>query len=256
MRDPSFPAAARARRRFRAAALAALLVALRPAIALEVPGTPLGRVSDYAGAIDPAARDRIERLLAQHERDSTDQIAVAIFPSLDGEDAADFAARLFEAWKLGRRGRDNGVLVAVFLAERRVRIEVGYGLEGRLTDAASARILSEVLAPRFRSGDFAGGIEAACRAIVAATKGEFRADPRRRSRAGAWLPLAFVLLILLGFLISALRGPSRRSSRAGRGGRQIFWGGPGSGFPGGGFGGGGFSGGGGMSGGGGATGGW
>ncbi len=240
--------------RLAAAALVALVATLPAVRALDVPDAPRGRVSDYAGAIEPAARDRIERLLTEHERESTDQIAVAIFPSLEGEDAADFAGRLFEKWRLGGRDRDNGVLLAVFLADRKVRIEVGYGLEGRLTDAASARILSDVLAPRFRDRDYAGGIEAACRAIVAATKGEFRADPRSRSASGSWLPLAFVVLILLAFLIAALRGRSGPGLGEGRGrpSRRIFWGGPG----GGGFSGGGFSGGGGMSGGGGATGGW
>lgn len=218
-------------------------------------------MSDWAGIVDPSSRARIEERLAAYERESTTQIAVAIFPSLDGEDLADFTNRLFERFKLGQAGKNNGVLLAVFMAERKARIEVGYGLEGRLTDLVASSILSDVLAPRFRERDYAGGIDAACRAIVAATKGEFKAAPsRRRSSSRTLGPLAFVILILLVFFIRAVAGGSYRGSRRGRfrSSGPVIWGGGGGGLfgGGGGFSGGGFSGGGGMSGGGGASGGW
>ena len=224
-------------------------------------------MTDLAGLLAPPDRARIEAMLAGYERESSTQIAVAIFPSLEDEDVADFTTRVFERWRLGQQGLNNGALLAVFVAERRFRVEVGYGLEGTLTDVTSNRIMQDELVPRFRAGDYAGGIEAACRAMIAVTRGEYRAPPRRR-REGPPAGLV-VLALLIGFIVftSVLRnaaastyGPRGRRRRSTMG--PFWWGGSGGGLGGGGgFGGGGggfggFSGGGGMSGGGGASGSW
>lgn len=241
--------------------------------AVEIPGRPSGRVSDWAGKISPQAHARIEAGLAGHEAATGAQVAVAIFPGLDGQDADDFTNRLVERWKLGRAGVDDGVLLAVYVTDRRARIEVGYGLEDKLTDALSRRILETQLFPRLRDGDWDGAIEGSVEAILAVARGETLPAPARRARRGGAgrdpiiVLVIVVALIAVLFVVFALRGVSvytrsgrRRVVRAG----NVFWGGGpwsgggGSGTGGGmsGGGGGGFSGGGGMSGGGGASGSW
>lgn len=234
--------------------------------ALPPPPAPQGRVSDYAGVLAPAERARIEARLADYERESSNQIVVAVFPSLGGEDLEEFTNRFFERWRPGKKDVHNGILLAIFLEERRARIEVGYGLEARLTDALSRRILEQELAPRFRRGDYAGGIEAACDAIIAATRGEYRASPARR--IPTWWPILLLVLLIVAVVILSHLESGTTYSRSGR--RRFHPSGPGSwrwqgagGFGRGGTssrgargGSGGFSGGGGLSGGGGASGSW
>ena len=194
---------------------------------------------------------------------------VAIFSSLAGESLEDVSIRLAEQWKLGRRGRDNGVLLVVFLKEHKLRIEVGYGLEARLTDAAAASIIRNDIAPRFREGRYTAGLDAGLTAIFQAVAGEYRATPKPPAASDfvSLLPLALGLVIMLivlgGMLAGAARGRtrSRHGYTAGPGGWYYggtgFGGGLGGGSRGGrGFGGGGFSGGGGGFGGGGASGDW
>ena len=118
-----------------------------------------GRVTDDAEILSPGAITRLSVLLENHEARTTDQVAVLTVATLDGESIEDFAVRVFEAWKLGQRDQDNGVLVVVAPQDRRMRIEVGYGLEGRLTDLEAGRIIRNVMAPRFKAGDFDGGVE-------------------------------------------------------------------------------------------------
>ena len=247
-----------------AALLLAAAVAAAAALALEVPPRPEGRVSDYAHLLSPAAAGRIESLLAGHEAESSDQIAVAIFRSLEGEALEDFSVRLAEQWQIGTREHSNGVILLVFVEDRRARLEVGYGLEGRLTDALSDRILRQVLAPRFRAGDFDGGVEAAVGAIIQVVQGEYQGTGRLPAeRSGGSAPGAlggFVFIILLIILLA--RGPSwiwwlllGNMLGGGRGGWSSGRQGGFGGFGGGG-GGGGWSGGGGSFGGGGSSGSW
>jgi uncharacterized protein len=217
-------------------------------------------VSDFAGLLSAAAVQRIETIIGRHEAESSDQVAVAIFSSLEGESLEDFSIQLAEKWQIGSAEHDNGVILLVFVEDRRTRIEVGYGLEGRLTDAQSGRILRDVLAPRFRAGDFDGGVEAAVSAIIAAVRGEYGVD-QKPPGAPFLILMAFFFfavmrnaprlfwLLLLGEMLSGSRGGWSRRSRGG-------WGGFGGGGFGGGFGGGGFGGGGGGFGGGGASGRW
>jgi len=149
---------------------AALLLPTAQARAVEVPYLT-GRVVDNAEILKPATQRDLSELLRKHEEKTTNQIAVLTVPTLDGESVEDFAVRVFERWKLGRKGKDNGVLVIVAPQDRRMRIEVGYGLEGILTDAAAARIIRNVITPRFRDGDFDGGILRGVSAIVAQLEG-------------------------------------------------------------------------------------
>jgi uncharacterized protein len=168
--------------------------------------------------------------------------------------------RVAEKNKFGTKGRDNGILIIIAKEDRAIRIEVGYGLEGVLTDALSDQIIRQVIAPRFRRGEYAAGIGEGVDAIMAATKGEFKGSPGRNRDAGRYVPVVFVLLfVLFGILSRIIRGGRRQYVGSG-GYRTIgpwFGGFGGGGFGGGGFGGGGgFSGGGGSFGGGGASGSW
>jgi uncharacterized protein len=246
--------------------VAALLPTLAGAVfALDVPARPAGRVSDFAGLLSAEAERRIEAKIAAHEAESSDQIAVAAFRSLEGESLEDFAIRLAEAWQIGSKEHDNGVILLVFAEERRTRLEVGYGLEGRLTDALADRILRGVLAPRFRAGDFDGGVEEAVDAVIATIRGEFRAPPSSGDGApSSMLIIVIVLavLVLRAWLMSrrgVWMGGGLPGGRMGRGYSGWMLGGGGFGGLGGlggGRSGGGFRGGGGSFGGGGASGRW
>ncbi len=130
-----------------------------------------GRVVDNAGIIDSAAEAALTQKLAAFEAKSSDQIVVATIPSLDGEALEPYANRLFRAWGLGQAGEDNGVLLLVALNDRKMRIEVGYGLEGTLTDLHSKLIIENTMVPAFRAGDFAGGITGAVDDIITVLEG-------------------------------------------------------------------------------------
>jgi len=136
-------------------------------LAADVPALT-GRVVDGAGVLSAPARARIEAALRAHEERTTDQVAVLTVPALGGESIEGYAERVFKAWKLGRADRDNGVLLVVATGDRRLRIEVGYGLEGALTDGKAGEIIRAALTPRFKQGDYDGGIEAGIAAIIGA----------------------------------------------------------------------------------------
>ncbi|MBP7738886.1 MAG: TPM domain-containing protein [Spirochaetes bacterium] len=157
------------RRRFHQALLTALaaLLALAPAMA-AIPVPELrGRVTDDAGVLGDATEDHIGSLLKSHEERTTNQVAVLTITSLEGESIEEFATRVFGKWRLGRKKKDNGVLIIVAVKDRRMRIEVGYGLEGVLTDVKAGRIIDTIMAPRFKAGDFDGGVTAGALAVIA-----------------------------------------------------------------------------------------
>src|SRR6266446_7777903 len=165
--------------------LAVLLFAALGGVAsasLPIPPPPDHRINDYAGALSADERARLEDKLRTRERESSNQIVVAIFRSLEGESLEDFSIRLAQAWRIGRKGLDNGVIFLVFIDDRKMRLEVGYGLEGNLTDAVSSSILGDVVAPRFRERRIADGISAGLDAIDQAIAGTYRRPaPARRS---------------------------------------------------------------------------
>ena len=148
-----------------------------------------GRVVDQAEILSVPARERIGNMLKAHERATGNQIAVLTVTGIGAESIEDFAVRVFESWKLGGREKDNGVLIVVAPQERRVRIEVGYGLEGRLTDVAADRIIRNLMTPRFREGNYDVGVEAGATAAIqllenrlpAAADAEWAAPPRPAS---------------------------------------------------------------------------
>jgi len=185
----------------RCAATAALLLAL-PLAAKDVPFLT-ARVNDVAGMIPPDVRTRVEARLAEFEKQSGAQVAVLTIDSLDGDPIEDYALKVAQTWKLGRKGVDDGVLLLIAKNDRRMRIEVGYGLEAKLTDAQSRRVLDEVVQPRFRDGDFGGGIEAGVNAIIGTIQGKdvipaYTSQPLRRS---ANMPLAGRLFGTLIFVV-------------------------------------------------------
>ncbi|MDH4249389.1 MAG: TPM domain-containing protein, partial [Deltaproteobacteria bacterium] len=127
----------------------------------QVPVPPLqSLVTDLAAVLTEAQRSRLEALLRDLERRKGSQVAVLLVPTTEPEAIEQFGIRVAEAWKLGRKGVDDGAILLVALRDRTLRIEVGYGLEGALTDALAKRIISEVILPRFKNGDLAGGLQA------------------------------------------------------------------------------------------------
>jgi uncharacterized protein len=215
-------------------------------------------VHDEAHILSSQTKAMLESIL-QAERDSTsNQIAILIVPTLNGESIEDFSLRVAEKWQPGKKEKDNGVLLLISKDDRLMRIETGYGLEGALTDAIASRIIRNEIAPRFRTGDYDGGVHAGVMAIIQAIKGEYvNEDPAPRKRNSKGSPLATILILIL-IVILASRG-RRGGGRGGNWSSGRGWMGPIGGFggSGGGFGGGGGSfGGGGGFGGGGSSGSW
>lgn len=250
--------------------VAAVLVCLSSlAFAFDFP--PLtGRVVDQAGVLTAQSRSDIEAKLKDLEDKSSIQLVVATVKSLQGGDVETYANELFRSWKLGQAKKNDGVLFLVAPAEHKVRIEVGYGLEGVLTDALSSVIIQSAVIPRFRNNDYSGGIERGVDGIISVLSGDtadwqpkvgVRTDDAT-SVFNALFPLLFFFLLVFIFRYMIADAHGTTSGRyVRRNGRTVFVPFPGPGWgstfgTGGGFGGGGFSGGGGSSGGGGASGSW
>jgi len=271
----------------RACLAAFLLLALAlPALAQQLPALT-GRVVDNAGMISPAARTGLVARLSAFEQRSSDQIVVATVPNLGGEAIEPYANRLFRHWELGHAGENNGVLLLVARDDRKMRIEVGYGLEGTLTDLHSKLIIENTMVPAFRAGDFSRGIVGAVDDIILVLEGngaELEARARRNQPAEdglPWFVVAFLILwgtLFFGSLAFSFLAPvygrrigpgryewlgvevdyNKSATSSGSSGSGSSSGGSGwsSGSSSGWSGGGGFSGGGGSSGGGGASGSW
>jgi len=234
-------------RRLTTLILGLLLLSASGLQALEVPPST-GYVNDRAGILSPTTKQQLEQGLSEFERSDATQLVVLTIPSLEGEVLEEYSLKVAESWGSGQRGKDNGALLLIARDERKIRIEVGYGLEGQLTDLLTGRIIDQEITPRFRSGDYDGGVMAGVSAMAQAVRGAYKGEPTKKRSSGGFFTL---LLFLAPWLL--LAGP-RRSSRR----RSGIWFGGGGFGGGGGFsgGGGGFSGGGGGFGGGGSSGGW
>ena len=172
----------------------------------DFPRQPSGRVTDLAGVLAPEERDELSGRLAAFERETTHQVAILILPSLEGEPLEPFAHRVATAWKLGRAGVDNGILLLVSVQDRKLRIEVGYGLEAVLPDGRAGAIIREAIVPRFRQGQYARGLHAALDEIFSATRGEagkVRAVLRHLRIRLSWGEV-LAMLTLLGFALVGL----------------------------------------------------
>jgi uncharacterized protein len=130
-----------------------------------------GRVTDNAEIISPETRDRLTESLKAYEGRTTNQVAILTVPTLNGESIEDYAVAVFEAWKLGQKDKDNGILIVVVPDDRRMRIEVGYGLEGTMTDSMAGRIIQNIMTPRFKDGDYNGGITDGVNAVIEVLEG-------------------------------------------------------------------------------------
>jgi uncharacterized protein len=237
--------------------LAAVGLLLVGALALAAPKFPelTGRVVDGAGLLSATARAALSDKLAAHEAQTSNQVVVVTVPSLDGYDIADYGYQLGRHWEIGQKDRNNGVLLVVAPNERKVRIEVGYGLEGALTDVLSHDIIQNRILPAFRVGNYEDGIVAGTEAILRAIEGTYEPAP---ARSDSKRKIGFIVVVVMIFLFVMMLLGSVGAGARHYGGRRSHWGGYSSGgfSGGGGFGGGGFSGGGGSFGGGGASGGW
>ena len=174
-----------------------------PLLALDAPQLT-GRVNDYARLLSPEAAASLEQKLAGFEREQSTQIVVLTIPSLQGDEIDGFSIRVAEKWKLGRKGKDNGVLLVLAQAERKVRIEVGMGLQGVLPDITTAQIIRNVMRPHLKSNDFNQGINAGVDAILSATRGEFKASPQdaaRKTRSRSTSPATYLLLAAVAAVI-------------------------------------------------------
>lgn len=134
-----------------------------------------GRIVDEASLLTPEQRAELERKLEKIERTTSIQIVIVTIPSLDGEPIEDYSVRLAQQWRIGQKGLDNGVVILVAKAERKVRLEVGYGLESVIPDGLAGRIIREQITPRFRQNDYYGGLNAAVDAILLASRKEYPA---------------------------------------------------------------------------------
>ena len=239
---------------FAAALIAFVLTAGAAAAAPSFP--PLtGRVVDDAGVLSSEAQNKLTALLAEHERQTGNQVVVVTLKSLQDNDIATYGYQLGRAWGIGQKGKNNGALVIVSPSTHDVRIEVGYGLEGEMTDAQSKLIIENTMLPFFRKGDYDSGVLAGTVQVLQVLGGkptgvESIRQPERQSGSHGGFPI-FVIVIILWVVFGRFLWPLLFLGGSGRGG------GFGGGFGGGSFGGGGgFSGGGGSFGGGGASGHW
>jgi uncharacterized protein len=231
-----------------------------PVFALDIPALT-GRVNDYAGILGSSQEAELDGMLREAEEKTSSQVVLLTIPSLSGEVLEDFSIRVVQKWKLGQEGLDNGVLLLVAMAERKIRIEVGYGLESILTDAKSAYIIRELMVTQFKKGNYFAGIRSGLSAVTGIIKKDFDITPEQLAKfreaekdsKGTQIPfgmIVFIIIIILSFFKRGTRGGGFRGAApwilfGGSSGRSSFGGGFSGGFSGGGggFGGGGASGG-------------
>jgi len=208
--------------------LCALCVFAVSVAGAEVAVPPLkARVTDLTGTLAPAQRDTLERELQAFESRKGSQIAVLIVPATRPEAVEQYSLRVSETWKLGRKGVDDGVLLLVAKDDRELRIEVGYGLEGAIPDAVAKRVISEIIIPFFKQGDFYGGIQAGVGRLIRIIDGEPLPSPQARdtSWSGIFdlLPVAFIAVMIGGGFLGALLGRLTGAAVSGGIVGVVFW---------------------------------
>ncbi len=194
-----------------------------------IPPAPTQYFNDYAGIVSQDTAEALNQKLDQFERDTSNQLVVAIYPHMQTDSSIeDYTVRVAQSWHVGQKGRDNGAVLFVFVAEHKIYIQVGYGLEGALPDATCFQIINHEIKPRFRAGDYAGGLEAAVNDMIAATKGEYKgtgstADDLRHEAAQFVLDNGVVLFFAVLIIISIVTSRFRRSLVYGGSGMSSGW---------------------------------
>lgn len=178
--------------------------------ALDVPAIK-ARVNDYAAMLSSATRHQLENSLSAFEKAESTQIVVLTIPSLEGEPIENFSIRVADTWKIGQKGLDNGAILLISRNDRKLRIEVGYGLEGKLTDLISGRIIQQIIVPQFQTGNFDQGVINGVNAMMEAVKGEFKTPDKttQPSNNGSSKHPLFFILIFFGFIIINLGRANR-----------------------------------------------
>ena len=195
----------------------------------EVPVPPLSaRVTDLTATLDAQQKQALESRLAAFEKNKGAQLAVLLVPTTQPETIEQFALRVAEAWKLGRKGVDDGALLLVAKDDRALRIEVGYGLEGALNDATAKRIIAEIITPFFKRGEFYAGIDAGTAAMMRVIEGEPLPPPQRAAASGSYdieslLFIAFGLVVVVGGMLRALLGRFPAAMLMGGGLGLLAW---------------------------------
>ncbi|MEC3880015.1 TPM domain-containing protein [Parapedobacter sp. 10938] len=214
--------------------------------AQDFPATPSTLVNDYTNTLSPADVAQLERKLVAFDDSTSTQIAVVVMQSTGQYEIADYAVRLAQQWGIGGKEHDNGILLLVALGDRAVTIQTGYGVEGAVPDAIAYRIIENEIKPAFRQGDYATGINRATDALIAYTKGEYKAAPKKeQGKGGGFGSLIFIVIIVVVAIAMSGRGGGGGGGRVmgGRGASDLLWwtllSGMGRGGRGGGFGGGG-----------------
>ncbi|HWD18445.1 MAG TPA: TPM domain-containing protein [Verrucomicrobiae bacterium] len=235
--------------------------AMAASAAETLPAAPAAYFNDYANVVPAQTAHNLNEQLAEFERQTGNQIVVAIYPKMQSDsDIADYTVRVFRSWKVGQKEKNNGAVLFVFVQDHKYFLTTGYGLEAVLPDALCKTIMEQDATPRFKQGDYAGGLSAAVNDILAATRGEYKGTGQtvhdRRQRRGGQLQSSVIFIIIVLFAISRLFFRRRGWMLGGGGWGGYYGGGWGGGGGGGGGGFSGFSGGGGSSGGGGAGGSW
>jgi len=210
------------------AALLAIAAALGAARA-DVPVPPLhARVTDLTGTLSPQQRSELESHIAAYEARRGSQIAVLLVPTTKPEEIEQYSIRVAEAWKIGRKGVDDGIILVVAKDDRRLRIEVGYGLEGVIPDALARRVIDERIVPRFREGDFYGGVRDGVDQLIRLAEGEKLPAPAPAPGIGrpdpmGWLVPAIIFVVVAGAIFKALLGRFPGSLATGAALGAIAW---------------------------------
>ncbi|NWG39402.1 MAG: YgcG family protein, partial [Hydrogenophilaceae bacterium] len=203
------------------------LCAIFPAYAQVAVPALTKRVTDLTGTLAPDTVSRLESTLAQFEQGKGSQIAVLLIPTTQPEDIAQFGIRVAEQWKIGRKGVEDGIILIVAKNDRKVRIEVGYGLEGVIPDAVAKRIIEEEIVPRFKQGDFSGGVEAGVTRMMRLIEGEPLSPPQASQPAQGFnldnLILPFMFGIAAGAFLGAIFGKGLGGFLAGLGAGAWVW---------------------------------
>ncbi len=185
------------------AGLLLFILGIGRAYALDLPARPAARVNDYAGVLSAAGKAQLEAQLQSYEHGTTRQMAIAIFRNLDGGDLEDTSVRLATQWKIGGKQSADGVLITAFVDDHKLRIEVGYGLEGELTDVICARVIRQIMRPKLQAGDWLGAFSGAATALEQVVNGgPPPADTSQASHDRGISPgTIVVLIILIGLLL-------------------------------------------------------